>query len=165
MSEIDERVARLRDRAEHKAEAWNFTDKGPEFAGYFQYWTQGSTSYGPCPIGVFLGVDGGEWSVWCFHKVLAGELVKADPQNGELVLIRHLGKVEPDGGGPAYDNYRVVVERERGGGLPISRVAELAGVEYESEPSSTRLPADRPRRDEAPVGAGEWAPQDDDIPF
>lgn len=167
MSEVDERLARLRERAEHKPQSWRFDDNGPEFAGYFQIWTEGMTAgYGKCPIAVFVGYeDGQEWSLWCFHKVLAGQLVKANPQQGELVLIRHLGTVEPDGGGQAYENYRVVVERTSGGGgLSVDRVAELAGVEYEGESVKA---AERPRADEAPIGAGEWAPghTDDDIPF
>lgn len=137
MSTIDERVAALRERAQHKPQSWRFDDNGPEFVGYFQGWTSGQAEFNgqrsESAIAVFVDLDGHEWSVWCFHKVLAGQLVKADPQNGELVLISYLGKVEPDGGGLAYENYRVVVERANGSqaGLSVREAARLAGVEEE----------------------------------
>ena len=50
------------------------------------------------------------------------EFLRQSPAAGEAVLVRYLGRVQPDGGGPAYESYKLVVDRHsnfwfRGGRL------------------------------------------------
>ena len=160
----EERLAKLRERAEHRPQGWRFDDNGREFSGYFQRWeiARGAGYEGrDVPLALFLDRAGVEWAVWCFHNVLTGELVKVDPAAGELVLILYQGKVDPDGGGAAYHSYRVAVDRavSGGGGADVDEVALLAGIDRLSRTYGDDVPA-------VPTHAEQPPPlSDDDIPY
>jgi hypothetical protein len=114
---MSERADLLRERARADfPEAWIPEREGDEFVGVFRRLDRGHTSYGPCAIAVFAeDGTGADRAVWLIHTVLRNELRRVRPEPGELVCIRYLGKRQPVGGGPAYDSYRVVVDREGGG--------------------------------------------------
>jgi hypothetical protein len=108
----------------------------------------GHTSFGARTIAVVRDPAGREWGVWLLHKVLADEFAEQAPKIGELLAIRYLGRVQPDGDRPAYVRYRVVVDRD--GPSVGERTAEppVQPSERPAEGSATRdegsgMPGDR----------------------
>jgi hypothetical protein len=71
--------------------------------------------------------------LWLLHSVLKGEFSKLRPRIGELVAIKHEGKVEPRGGGAPYEMYRVVVDRPDVG-------ADWDGLDRDEQPPAETLP-------------------------
>lgn len=139
------------------------------------------TAYGDVPVVTLQGPNGGRRSVWLHHAVLRRAFVRADVQLGELVLIRYVGRVEPEGGGNPYADYRVAVDRPSPTGAPPwQRIAALHEDPLEGT-AMTHVPVDVDEvRQHVPAaaGAGELqagdaplgqapkpAPADDDIPF
>jgi hypothetical protein len=133
---------------------------GDEIFGYVRRVVmQAPTSYGPAPVvELELPRSGQRISIWLFHKVLRQSFERERVRLGELVLIRYLGKKHPEGGGNAYDNYRLVVDRKEEGGEPDwGAMAERYGDE--SDRGIVRRGDPDPGPDES------FIPSDDDIPF
>src|SRR5215471_6912954 len=156
---MDEQNDNMRDRLRAAADrgypqAWIPEEPGDEIAGVVTSVRPAApTAYGSVPV-VELEELGGPtpWSVWLVHAVLRREFVRQSPQPGEAILIRYLGKVQPEGGGAAYESYKLVVDRPtEGNEVDWTRLAArydpdlLAG-----EPSD--------RRELPPL-------EDEDVPF
>jgi hypothetical protein len=112
--------------------------------------------YGNAPVVQIVDPVGVKWSVWLFHKVLRQNFIRQRVAVGEVVLIRYLGKVYPEGGGNAYDNYAVVVDR------PVSRGDvdwDAIARRYQDDAGDLDEPQSRRSEAEPPH------PADDDIPF
>jgi hypothetical protein len=108
------------------------------------------TAYGPVPVVELeqLGTHAA-WSVWLMHAVLRREFERQRPAIGEAVLVRYLGRAQPDGGGDPYEVYRVVVDRpDENTDVDWTAIAARHGDE--SEPAPTPTPANE---------------ADDEIPF
>jgi len=165
----DERVNTLRDRATHRAQGWRWDDDGAEFAGIFQRWeiAKGAGYQGrDVPLAMFRDRAGKEWAIWLFHGILVDELVKVNPQAGELVFITYLGMQEPQGEGASYHAYRVAVDRIVTGGVSLADVAAAAGVDAPAFPDEL-TPDEHERAVEAAAerAAGGQLEPDEDIPF
>jgi hypothetical protein len=110
----EDTAARLREQADRDyPQAWIPQAEGDEVAGVITAIRPVvHTSFGPAPVVELeaLGVHT-PWSVWLVHTVLRRSFERQRPVVGETVLIRYLGKVQPDGGGAPYENYRVIVDR------------------------------------------------------
>jgi len=117
---------------------------------------QAPTQYGPAPV-VTLALESGELvSVFLFHTVLRRMFQRERVALGERVLIRWLGKRTPEGGGNAYDDYRLVVSRPQASGEPDwAGMAERYG-DVEDEGG---------RAMRGSQGSELAGPGDDDIPF
>lgn len=149
----------LRKRADEGfAAAWQPEEPDEEVVGIVRRVTmQAPTSFGPSPVVELELQDGERISVWLYHTVLRRSFEREQVRLGELVLIRYLGKRRPEGGGNAYDDYRLVVHRAgSSGGEPDW--AEMADRYRDS------LDDDQPRH-AADRGPAEPPPLDDDIPF
>jgi hypothetical protein len=110
----DDVLTRLREQADREhAPAWRPTQAGEEVAGVVTaIRPRVHTAFGPVPVVELARLDDGQpIAVWAVHTVLKNELVRQRPAPGEMVLIRYCGPVTPDAGGPAYESYRVVVDR------------------------------------------------------
>lgn len=83
-------------------------------------------------------VDGAEWAVWCFGKVLADDLAAAPI--GAVVFVRYDG-LSPDGGkgGKGYERYRVVVDAGDQVAEPVAAAAPPP-IEVEPEPVAPAPP-------------------------
>jgi hypothetical protein len=163
----EERVEKLRAAAGNRPQGWRWDDDGPEFAGIFERWeiAKGAGYEGrDVALAMFRDRAGKEWAVWCFHGILVDELLKVNPQAGELVFISYLGKQEPQGRGAAYHAYRVAVDRIVAGGASLAEVARVAGVEAPEYPDEL-TPEEHARAVEAAAEAGGQLGADDDIPF
>ena len=120
---------------------------------------QAPTAFGPSPV-VELALESGDrMSVWLYHTVLRRMFQRERVELGEVVLVRWLGKRTPEGGGNAYDDYKLVVMRDVDPGKPDwAGMAERYG-DVEDEGG---------RAMRGPVVAGDDfpdAPGADDIPF
>jgi len=112
--------------------------------------------YGTAPVVELEDPVGGRHSVWLLHKVLRLSFERQRVALGETVMIRYLGKVYPEGGGNAYDNYSLAVDRPVPRGQPDWDAIARAHGDQEAfrEPTGDPgPPADVPER------------VDDDIPF
>jgi hypothetical protein len=132
----DETLARLRAAADREfPQAWIPEQPGDELAGTVTAVRPAvRTAYGPMPVVEVeqLGTRAA-WSVWLIHTVMRREFTRHRPTLGETVLVRYLGRVQPEGGGAPYESYRLVVDRPDensdvdldGGGRRLYRTAEL----------------------------------------
>jgi hypothetical protein len=154
-SEWDETAARLREEADRDyPDAWIPKAEGDELLGRIVSLRPAvQTAYGPAPVVELEDPLGTTWSVWLLHTVLRRAFERERPALGELVLIRYVGKVQPDGGGPAYEHYRLVVDRKAEGGEP-----DWVGMaeRYGDESAADRVARDN---DDRPP------PGDEDVPF
>ena len=117
---------------------------------------QAPTSFGPSPVVELELKSGDRMSVWLYHTVLRRSFERERVQLGEVVLIRWLGKRRPEGGGNAYDDYRLVVHRQGQSGDPDwTEMADRYGDTLDEA-------APRPREEEPAPG---FAASDEDIPF
>ena len=133
MSEGDfaTRAAALAERAgAEQAEAWRPSDAHfdhPEvIVGELVDVTAAHTSYGPTRVVTLRTSEGKEWAVWLVKTVLRQEFEKLQPRRGELVAVRFLGRVDAREGRPAYDAFRVVVDRDDVGDWGASAVEDEA---------------------------------------
>lgn len=106
-------AARLRarlDTTETPSKPWQ-PEPGDELVGIVAGWSSGTTRRGEThPILLVDAEDGTRWACWAFYAVLRDELRKANPQPGELILIRRGDdRTGPNGG---YRVYRVAVDRD-----------------------------------------------------
>ena len=152
----EEAAAALRKRADEGfPSAWIPEEPGDELLGWLRrFQMQAPSAYGPVPV-LELERPGGDLvSVWLHHTVLRRAFERERVRLGEFVLIRYEGKTKPEGGGNAYDNYKLVVDRKNVDAEPDW--AEVAERYNDETPPMTR------RRDEIDLTAGS---ADDDIPF
>jgi hypothetical protein len=146
----DDVLARLRKEADREfAPAWRPTQPGDEVAGVVTAIRPSvHTSFGPVPVVELDRLDTREpVAVWAVHTVLRNELARQRPVPGETVLVRYLGTVTPDGGGPSYESYRVVVDR-------LDTPVDWSAIGDEQDPALAGATADTDRT--APT---------DDIPY
>jgi hypothetical protein len=105
---------RLREQADREyPTAWIPEQPGDELVGVVRAVRPAvHTAYGPVPVVEVeqLGTRAG-WSIWLTHTVLRREFIRRRPVPGETLLVRYLGRVQPETGGAAYESYRVVVDR------------------------------------------------------
>jgi hypothetical protein len=125
------------------------------------------TRNGPCPVVTLRGPNGGERSIWLWHRVLRGKFVRANVHLGETVAIRFDGMQEPKGGGQEYANYSFAVDRPGGdsGAPDWTKIATTYGDELDDVQRMRESLADA---EPAPLRAEDLpahGPSDDDIPF
>lgn len=133
----DEVRERLRQEADRGfPPAWTPEEPDEEIFGVFVGFNpQAPTKlYGPAPVVELEDPTGTRWSVWLLHKVLRLHFERQRPALGERILIRYLGKVRPDGGGNAYDNYALVLDRPTSGAPDWAGIAQRYGDEPLDEP-------------------------------
>jgi hypothetical protein len=153
----EETRARLREQADRGyPQAWIPEQAGDEIAGVITAVRPAvRTSYGPVPV-VELEELGGAtpWSVWLIHTVLRREFLRQRPSLGERILVRYLGRVTPDGGGAAYEAYRLVVDRADQGDE-----VDWASITHRYDPDlAAEERANEHRHDEPPPLGDEGVP-------
>jgi hypothetical protein len=156
-----DRLKKLQDRLEKgNPESWQPSNAGEEVFGTLISVEVGHTAFGDAVILVIQDAESfTERSVWLLHTVLRNQVNRLRPQYGEMVGIRYLGKRRPEGGGPEYDDYRVVVDRDRGATVAWDKL--LGETDRELPDPTEALP-------DEPAAAGQefpTSPVDDDIPF
>jgi hypothetical protein len=128
---------RLQEQADREyGQAWIPQAEGDEIAGVITAIRPVvHTTYGAVPVVELeeIGVRA-SWSIWLVHTVLRREFVRQRPTVGEVILIRYLGKVSPDGGGAAYESYRLVVDRPDQNDVDWTAIAEKYDPDLASEP-------------------------------
>jgi hypothetical protein len=160
MSDVhDETRARLREQADKEfGSAWIPGDAGEELVGVITAIKPAvHTSYGHVPV-VELEELGShvQWSLWLLHTVLRREVWRARPAVGETMLVRYLGRVHPDGGGPAYESYKVVVDRpDEGNEIDWQAIANR--YDPETLDAEASVPASAP--------APDRTSSEDEIPY
>lgn len=164
----DWNAARERLHAEAEREhppAWVAEAAGDEIVGMVVEVKQSvPTAYGPVPVVTLQGPEGGRRSVWLHHAVLRRAFVRSSVQLGEVVLIRYLGRVTPEGGGNSYADYRLAVDRPTPSGAPDWRA--IAESHEDLEHLDETPPA--PTGDEHELDTADFPPApvaDEDIPF
>jgi hypothetical protein len=108
-SSATDRLRALADSRELRGKPWQ-PEVGDELVGVFRGWSSGVTKRAERhPIAIVEDASGTSWAVWLFYRVLRAEFQEANPEPGELVLVRRL----PDREGPngAYRVFRVAVDR------------------------------------------------------
>lgn len=129
MGDFQDRAERMRSRLDEQApEAWKPTREGEEIIGLFRglEGPKHDRHRGEVYVAV-LELDppsGRLVSVWLLHTALKNEFARKRPDVGSFVAIRYLGKQTPAGGGSAYDNYRVEVERQPGSAIAWDRIGD-----------------------------------------
>lgn len=115
--------------------AWMPKDEGEQIVGRLvEVNPSAHTAHGAVPVVTLEGPNGGRRSVWLIHAVLRRGFERANVQLGEVVLIRFLGKRQPEGGGNAWHDYAVVVDRPVGteaGRVDWVAIARTHGDEVE----------------------------------
>jgi hypothetical protein len=114
------------------------------------------TQFGPCPVVTIatLGV-GTQVSLWLTHTVLRREFVRQRPEPGELIALRYEGERKPDGGGPAYELYSLVVDRPDEVSVDWTAIAARYDLQVEGDEHAQHA---RPELD-------MHVDDDEDIPF
>jgi len=148
----DEVRARLAAEADRGTPAaWMPEEPGDELFGVFVAFNPAApTKFGPAPVATIRDATSTTWSLWLLHKVLRLNFERQRIALGERVLVRYLGSVRPEGGGNAYDNYAVIVDRPPSGSPDWDAVARRYNDDAE---------LDERRPNEPPP------PGDEDIPF
>jgi hypothetical protein len=137
-------------------ESWQPESPDDEIVGTLARVTmQAPTSFGPAPVVELVLPGGARCSVWLFHTVLRRAFEREAPALGERLLIRWLGKRRPDGGGNAYDDYRLIVDRPENKGAP-----DWAAMAQHYDDVQNDVARGRGEPDTAPDAAS-----DDDTPF
>lgn len=127
------------------------------------------TAHGNVPVVTLEGPNGGRRSVWLHHAVLRRGFERANVQLGEVVLVRFVGKVSPAGGGNAWHDYRVAVDREASAaGADWAAIAKAHGDDAELAREAEQRAVDE--QHDAALLTGQQqvdaaAAADDDIPF
>lgn len=134
---------------EERPDTWKASDHGGDGAtiiGTLVGWQEGATEqYGMKDIALIqegpndsagcecgLHQDGHVWGLWMLSTVLINEWAKADPQVGERIGARFLGKVTNPKGND-YQKWRVEVAGRKGSAGPKHMGAEIAAAEAEAE--------------------------------
>lgn len=116
------------------------------------------TAFGRVPVLELQDPVGAPWSLWLLHTVLRREVIRARPVVGETLYVRYEGQVRPEGGGAAYENYTVLVDRpDQNGDLDWNQIAAQYGDTDAADPLDQRMP---PHPETAGPVEGE-----EDIPF
>jgi hypothetical protein len=119
------------------------------------------TQYGPCPVvTVVTPGTGTKYSVWLTHVVLKQEFVRQRPEPGEAIALRYEGEVRPEGGGAAYENYSLVVDRPEEQGVDWEAISRRYKLDAPDEDDDRR-----PLEQRTETLAGGAAADEDDIPF
>jgi len=160
----DKLAGELRKRADEEfPTSWQPEQPGDELIGFVRRVVmQAPTSYGPSPVVEIETPTGTRYSLWLFHKVLRQSFERERVKLNELVLVRYLGEKRPEGGGNAYANYRLIVDRAKSDAEP-----DWAGI-ADAYGDEAAAPV-RGRRESPPPDEGQWDPgsdpEADDIPF
>jgi hypothetical protein len=152
-----ERLAEQADR-EH-APAWIPEAPGDEIVGVVAAIRPAvPTQFGPVPVVELAELDTrAPAAVWLIHTVLRREFERARVIVGETILVRYLGRVAPEGGGAAYESYKLVVDRpDENNAVDWGAIAERYG---DDEPNA------QPSNVPVPTPAPSPPPAEDDIPF
>jgi len=109
VTDSQDRFARLTAKVEYP-EAWK-PEPGDTIVGEAVRWETVTPREGErsCEVLTLKTADG-ERSVWCWHAVLASELV-GKASSGDLVAIHFKGKRTRQDGNGEYASYRVAIER------------------------------------------------------
>jgi hypothetical protein len=164
--ELEQRLARLRERAAAPpARTWR-KEEEPELAGYMVERGPRELADGQrCDVVILADARTGEHrAVWLWHEVLRGRFDELRPARGELVLVQYAGKA-PSQADPtrSYHRYVVVVDRDE---PPVSRPSSSSPA-----PASSSRPPDVeeppwPTDEPEPNGDQDfWPAADEDIPF
>ncbi len=102
----------IEDRLSQIPQTWK-PDPGDQLVGVVVAVTTRTNDYGVYPV-VAVEADGVEWEFHGYHTVARLELERQNPQPGDQIGIRYLGK--PDG--KPYEQYRVIVEQLDGPSTP-----------------------------------------------
>jgi hypothetical protein len=149
----DETRQRLREQADRGfPAAWIPNEPGDELCAVVTGIKPAvRTSYGPVPVLELeeLGTSA-TWSLWLVHTVLRREVWRARPAAGETLYVRYEGRIQPEGGGAAYEGYTVLVDRPD------------QGTEVDWAALARRYDPDVAAEDDPPSPAAE---HDEDIPF
>jgi hypothetical protein len=138
LSNHDEVRGRLREQADREwPEAWKPRQPGDEIVGTVTAIRPAvGTAYGPVPVIELAELGTGRpvaW--WLIHTVARNEAARVRPALGESILVRYLGRVQPDGGGPSYASYKLAVDRpDEGSEIDWSAIAEPEDV-HGAEPA------------------------------
>ncbi|MGE3429267.1 MAG: hypothetical protein AB7I44_21170 [Hyphomicrobiaceae bacterium] len=88
-------VRSLADRiSEDYAEAW-MPEEGDSLIGHISEISVGNSEYGPYPIVTVLTANGDRWAIHAFHTVLHDAIVEAQPDIGEEVAVKYMGRILP----------------------------------------------------------------------
>ena len=124
-------MSSLQDRLNRDPEVVKI-EPGESIVGTVLDITTRENEYGSYPL-VSLETDDGRELEWhAFHTVAQNELVKVNPQPGDVLGVRNLGKRD----GKSYVSYRLVVERN----TPAAPLAITVPEDEVHEPRITPLP-------------------------
>lgn len=173
---VDDVERRLVARADEPLpESWK-PEPGQRIVGRVRRYEKGTTQgWGDAAICVVesLRNPGRLASVWIFHTTLSNAFQKQRPKVGEVILLEYRGKVESQGQGQPYHDWRLVVDRADGAeGLSLD---EAFGRIDAPTPATGAHVTDEPPSDWATTGnADDRLPDqpaaaafidEDDIPF
>jgi hypothetical protein len=142
----------LQDRLDASAEAWR-PNPGDKLIGTVVDVDLRASDYGdPYPIVTVQRDDGTEAAFHGFHTVARRELAKKQPQFGDQIGIKYVGKGEPAKPGMSgAELYKIVVEHDDAPAVDWSQIASTEDTD--AEQAATR---------EQPAAASQ---PDADIPF
>src|SRR5262245_647891 len=146
----EETAARLREQADRGyADAWIAKEPGEELFGVLvSVKAAVATQFGPVPVCELETDTGARWSLWLTHTVLRNDFLRQRPVLGERLLVRYLGRVRPESGGPPYDNYRLVVDRvDENTDVDWNGIADRYGDDR-GEPAPAPRPETQPPADD-----------------
>lgn len=104
----------IEDRLDHEAVGWR-PEPGDKLIGTIISIDEGTSGeWGPYPLLEVEQGDGTCIALHAFHSVLRNAIASKRPQVGDTIGVKYIGKVNPKGGGNAYENYRVQIERAAG---------------------------------------------------
>ncbi len=95
----------IEDRLNRIPEPWK-PNPGDHLIGTVVTVTTRTNDYGEYPV-ITIEANGNEWDFHGYHTVARRELEQQNPQPGDQIGIRYLGK--PDD--KPYEQYRIIVER------------------------------------------------------
>jgi hypothetical protein len=129
---IDPRVKAMKEMEDAldqgNPEPWQPDQVGDQIIGVFRRLEFGFAKHaGQTPIVIIINpITKEERSVWLLHTALRNKVARLAPQPGEMIAIRYLGPVNPEGGGLAYEGYEVKVGRTSGREVDWSKVGGTA---------------------------------------
>lgn len=102
----------LREQADApKAESWKPEKPGDEIAGIVAKLDAGFDRDGNEHGIVVLKTETGLRSVWLLTEALRNQMLKADPQPGDRLLIQYKGKATAKASGRSYHDFAVTTDR------------------------------------------------------
>lgn len=73
--------------------------------------TSDAGGFGAYPLLEIVSDDGEGIALHCFHAVLKTAVERWNPQPGERIGVKYVGKLEGRGAFEGYEDYRMVVQR------------------------------------------------------